>query len=118
MEINPAPYRSNNNMLVPWYLMAGYTYEHLDVSIIPNSEYDWICRKLYLRWNRVEHRHKYLVARSHLPSQTASGLDFDDFPSIIISAAEGLVVETGELENFYRLRSIYKYEHIRNMKEN
>ena len=112
--INPAPYRSNNNMLVPWYLMAAYTYEHLDVSIIPDSEYDWICRKLDMRWNRVDHQHKYLVARRDLQSQTGSSLDFDFFPEILLSAAERLALENGQPIDLHRLQSVYKCQIMRN----
>ena len=74
-------------MLTPWYLMTSYLYHKCDESIISDHLFDWICVELTQNWLLTEHRHKYLIDRGRLIAGTGYYLNFDKFPSIIISAA-------------------------------
>ena len=51
----------NNSLLVPWYLMCGYLYEHKNISVISDFMWDQICEKLLEHFNSIEHHHKPLI---------------------------------------------------------
>jgi|TARA_R110002074_G_scaffold102277_1_gene221023 hypothetical protein len=54
-------WRTNPNMLVPYYLMHSYIYYEINDSIITDYEYDELCRELKDRWDSITHYHKHLV---------------------------------------------------------
>ncbi len=76
---------SNWNMLVPWYLMSSYLYYEKDTNILPDEDYDWICKELDSRWDTIKHLHKHLVDRNMLSAGT--GYSLRHYPDRVKSAA-------------------------------
>ncbi|MDI3307517.1 MAG: hypothetical protein QJR07_10480 [Acetobacteraceae bacterium] len=76
------------NVAVPWVLMASYLYYHRDTSILTDEQYDALVQALRARWDRVEHRHKHLLAELiEGRSTTLYYLTEADYPTITRSAA-------------------------------
>ena len=75
---------SNQNMLVPWYLMAAYAYYEEDSPLISDSLFDKLARKLLKCWDDVEHRHKELLSKDMLEAGTYIG----EYPSMVSGAVE------------------------------
>lgn len=74
--------------LVSMYLMASFLYYHENVSIIEDGEYDALCKKLLKELPTIKHNHRHLVSRESLKAGTAYHLRRDDYPLIVMSAAE------------------------------
>ena len=74
----PKVYDKNSNMLVPYYLMYSYLYYEKDISLIPDTEYDIICKRLYNEWDKVEHFHKHIVNKEALIAGTGYQLKYPE----------------------------------------
>jgi hypothetical protein len=72
----------NNNMLVPWYLMAAYAYYEQDDPILEDTTFDKMAKKLKENWNEVEHMHKHLINTDMLDAGTYIG----DYPQYVKGA--------------------------------
>tara|TARA_R110000824_G_scaffold83508_1_gene209090 strand:+ start:86 stop:397 length:312 start_codon:yes stop_codon:yes gene_type:complete len=70
-------WRTNPNMLVPYYLMHSFIYYNMSDSIISDSEYDEICRELKDKWDSIEHYHKHLVDVEALGAGTGYQLKYN-----------------------------------------
>lgn len=81
--------KANRNLMVPFYLMASYSYYIRDASIMSDGDYDSLCARLDRQWDRVEHRHKHLIDRDWLSAGTCF-LRREQYPTITKSAACGL----------------------------
>ena len=77
-------WRTNPNMLVPYYLMHSYIYYQLHDSIIKDYEYDEMCKQLKDKWESIKHYHKNLVDTNALGAGTGYQLKYNQR---IISAA-------------------------------
>ena len=86
-------YDDNINMLVPYYLMYSYLYYEENESIVPDAEYDRICKTLYEKWNDIEHRHKNLVDKDALIAGTGYQLKY---PEMVKGAAKLLRKKVNE----------------------
>lgn len=84
-------YDDNINMLVPYYLMYSYLYYEENESIVPDAEYDRICKTLYEKWNDIEHRHKNLIDKDTLLAGTGFQLKY---PEMVKGAAKRLMKES------------------------
>ena len=85
------PYLTNPNMLVPYYLMFSYAYYKENESLIPDSEYDQICRDLITNWDNITHWHKPLLSLESLKAGT--GYDIK-YPNRVVGAAIALIKES------------------------
>lgn len=81
----------NPNMLVPWYLVASYSYYIKDDPVISDTLYDEICKKLLDKWDEIEHYHKHLVDRGLLEAGTGFHLSEEDYPSRVKGAYELII---------------------------
>jgi len=70
-------WRTNNNMLVPYYLMHSYLYYQKNEPIISDIEYDELCKTLKDKWNEVEHFHKHLVDVESLGAGTGYQVEYN-----------------------------------------
>lgn len=75
------------------FLVNSYAYYKLDESLVSDSEYDAMAKKLLEGWSKFEHKHKYLVDEDDLTSASLFSLHEGKYPSIVISCATMLVVE-------------------------
>ena len=82
------PYQNNPNMLVPYYLMYSYAYYKENESLISDTEYDDICKKIIEKWDNITHWHKSLLTLDALKAGT--GYDIE-YPNRVISAAKLLI---------------------------
>ena len=81
-------YQNNPNMLVPYYLMYSYAYYKENESLIPDTEYDDICKQIIEKWHSITHWHKSLLTLDALKAGT--GYDIE-YPNRVISAAKSLI---------------------------
>ncbi len=80
-------------LLVPFFLMAGHGYEHLDRPLISDGLWDELCRYLDHAWDEIEHPHKALIRREHLSAGTAMGLTVEVLPEMVKAASRRLLAE-------------------------
>ena len=55
---------ANNNMTIPYYLMASYAYYKEDDPIFSDDFYDMLSKKILNNWDTIEHYHKHLLDQS------------------------------------------------------
>ena len=77
----PKVYDKNSNML------------EKDISLVPDTEYDIICKRLYNEWDEVEHFHKHLVEKETLLAGTGYSLKY---PEMVKGAAIALKEKINE----------------------
>ena len=82
------PYLTNKNMLVPYYLMFSYAYYQENESLIPDAEYDQICKDIITNWNDITHWHKPLIKLESLKAGT--GYDIK-YPERVVNGALALI---------------------------
>lgn len=78
---------SSIGLCLQWYLMASYLYYVQDKTLMPDSLYDVLARRLLREYESLEHRHKYLVNKEDLEAGTLFGLHELDYPKQVRSAA-------------------------------
>jgi NAD-dependent DNA ligase len=83
--------------LVTFYLMASYLYYQCDISLMADSEYDKICKRLLAEWDSIEHVHKKVIDYDSLGATTGFTLRLHDYPLITQSAALRYAQERGLL---------------------
>ena len=66
----------NANMMVPYYLMLSYLYYEKDITLIPDTEFDALCKKLLEKFDEVKHQHKHLIDKSDLKAGTGYSLKY------------------------------------------
>ena len=80
MELN----NISNNRLVPIYLMSSYLYYEHDKNVIDDTQFDYLCKKLYDNWDSVEHMHKHLLDKDNLKAGSGYGITYTN---LIMSSA-------------------------------
>lgn len=73
--------------LLQKYLMASYAYYVLDVSVMPDEEYDKIAKLLLKYWKEFDHQHKRLISEADLEATTLYALRDSDYPLMVKGAA-------------------------------
>lgn len=71
------------------YLMSSYYYYCVYDSIIEDSEYDRLAKRLlkhYDKWQ--DHQHAYLVTKEDLKAGTLYTLKAEDYPTVVKVAAD------------------------------
>lgn len=79
-------FAKNINMLVPWYLMAAYSYYVNDDPILSDSFFDDMSKTLLTVWENIEHYHKHYITKDMLEAGTYIG----EYPSIVEGAVADL----------------------------
>lgn len=69
--------RGNKNLSIPWYLMTSYLYYEMDRAIIPDSDYDELCKFIQSNWDDIQHFHKHLVDPEYLNAGTGFALQYN-----------------------------------------
>ena len=64
----------DKNLLVPYYLMNSYLYYKEDKSVLLDSEFDLLCKRLDAEWDSIDHYHKDLIDRDDLSAGTGFGI--------------------------------------------
>ena len=72
------------NRLVPIYLMSSYLYYEHDKNVIDDTQFDYLCKKLYDNWDSVEHMHKHLLDKDNLKAGSGYGITYTN---MIMSSA-------------------------------
>ena len=72
------------NRLVPIYLMSSYLYYEHDKNVIDDTQFDYLCKKLYDNWDSVEHMHKHLIDKDNLKAGSGYGITYTN---LIMSSA-------------------------------
>ena len=72
------------NRLVPIYLMSSYLYYEHDKNVLDDTQFDYLCKKLYDNWDSVEHMHKHLLDKDNLKAGSGYGITYTN---MIMSSA-------------------------------
>ena len=83
--------------------MCSYAYYTRYTSLIEDTEYDQIAKRLYDEWDDFEHQHKYLVDKGDLKAGTLYKLKQDDYPMMIRQASEMWMREKFQREKVDRI---------------
>lgn len=70
------------------FLMSSYQYYHRYASLIEDSEFDAITRRLLESWESFDHQHKHLVSLDDLRAGTLYALPAKDYPTMVVHASE------------------------------
>ena len=76
----------NENMTIPYYLMASYAYYKEDDPILSDGVYDTLAKRITENWIFIDHYHKNLIKLDDL----SAGSYLGEYPSIVIGALENL----------------------------
>lgn len=76
----------NNNMLIPWYLMAAYAYYVEDDPILTDTTFDKLAKKILDNWETIEHYHKHFLTKDMLEAGTYIG----EYPSRVQDAVKAI----------------------------
>jgi NAD-dependent DNA ligase len=68
----------NPNMMVPWYLMAAYSYYEQDDPILSDGLFDALAKRMLECWNDIDHWHKDLITTEDLEAGTLLARDFPE----------------------------------------
>ncbi len=82
-----------SGLLVPHYLIHCYLYYEAAESVISDSQFDELARRLNAEWDSTEHPHKKLLDRSALTSGGSYLRKF--YPRRTIQAAKRMFPYTG-----------------------
>lgn len=72
------------NLCVSWYIISSYLYYQKDISIIADSSFDYICKRLLSEWDNITHIHKKFIDKQSLSA--GSGFDLE-YPKMAISSS-------------------------------
>ena len=70
--------------LVKYYLCSCYLYYEKDLNIFTDSEFDYICKRLYKDFSKINHMHKKLIDKDSLKASTGYQIKY---PLIIETVA-------------------------------
>jgi len=81
------------------YLIHSYLYYECDESIIPDSEFDQLCRRLLMNWSTQQSAYKKYISKHDLEAGTGFTLFYNhqtgkrDYPSEIVVEAQTRLAE-------------------------
>ena len=81
------------NRLVPIYLMSSYLYYEHDKNVLDDTQFDYLCKKLYDNWDSVEHMHKHVIDKDNLKAGSGYGITYTN---MIMSSAMSWYKQEGE----------------------
>jgi len=64
------------NRLVPIFLMSSCLYYEQDKSVLTDTEFDYLCKRLHDNWDKVEHMHKHLITKADLNVGSGYGIQY------------------------------------------
>ena len=76
----------NENMTIPYYLMASYAYYKQDDPILSDGVFDALAKRILDNFMFIDHYHKDLINLDDL----SAGSYLGKYPSIVIGALEHL----------------------------
>jgi hypothetical protein len=76
------------------YLMACYLYYVEDLSVLPDTQFDELCKDLLEHWDEITHFHKHLTTKEDLEAGTGFSIKY---PTIVVCAARKWYLEGGPL---------------------
>ena len=72
------------NRLVPIYLMSSYLYYEHDKNVLDDTQFDYVCKRLYDNFDDVTHMHKHLLDKDNLKAGSGYGITYTN---LIMSSA-------------------------------
>lgn len=80
--------------LVSVYMLSSYCYYHRYESILPDEDYDKVCRRLLKEYDRIEHQHKAHLCKENLKAGTA--FTIKTYPTVVMLVAEEIMAGVRE----------------------
>lgn len=68
----------NPNMMIPWYLMAAYSYYEQDDPILSDGLFDGLAKRMLECWDDIDHWHKDLITTEDLEAGTLLARNFPE----------------------------------------
>jgi hypothetical protein len=68
-----------------WYLMLSFLYYKHDISLVRDTHYDQLCKRLAIELDQVTHPHRHLLDPAAL--EAGSGYHIDHYPLLTQHAA-------------------------------
>ena len=68
--------------------MLSYLYYERSISLVPDTDFDQLCKEMLEHWEDMEHPHKHLITKEDLEAGTGYALKY---PLMVQSAAIALV---------------------------
>ena len=56
--------------LYGWYLTCSYAYYKMDLSLIPDEQYDKMCKALLINFDNIQHRYWFVTRREDFEAGT------------------------------------------------
>lgn len=84
MKMNEIMTESKLKRLYGQYLEHSIRYYLFDQPVIPDNEFDDICKTLLQFWNQFDHKYKYLTDQSALSAGTGYHISYDNAPPHIL----------------------------------
>lgn len=79
-------FAKNQNMMVPYYLMASYAYYKEDNPIFSDAFFDEMGKTMLEIWDDIEHFHKHLISKGDLEAGSYLG----EYPERVKGGLESL----------------------------
>ena len=77
--------------LCAFFLVHSYLYYNVNMSLLDDAVFDYLCRRLYENFEQFEHMHKHLLDKEALQAGTGFYLKTKDYPRIVRSIAGQLI---------------------------
>jgi len=100
MKTNVNLDKCSDKQLLQLALMCSYAYYQCFHSLIPDEQFDLIMERLLDNWDNFEHQHKYLLTKEDLKAGTGFKIKREDYPTMVIQAAEIWIKEKSMQDNF------------------
>ncbi len=81
---------------IAWYMMLSWLYYQHDISLVPDHDYDQLCKHIMLHWDELDHPHKRFIHLDDLKAGT--GYALSDYPEMSQDAAFSLAIKDKHLK--------------------
>lgn len=62
--------------LYGWYLTCSYAYYKMDISLIPDEQYDKMCKVLHKHFYEIQHRYWYVTRPEDFEAGTGYAINW------------------------------------------
>lgn len=79
---------------IPYWLMAVYTYEECDHTIMHDADFDLLCDYIVAKWDTLTHPHKHIIdinVLCHKGTALAVTVYRDEWPGMVFGGAHDLL---------------------------
>lgn len=90
------------NSIIPWLLICSYCYYIKDESIVEDTLYDSMCKKLLSEWDSLSHKWKSLITKGDMSAGSMFAMKEDHYPRAVV--AMSLAILNGRYDDVFKTR--------------